>query len=1104
MPRTACSAFLESCATGAQSSERATAPAVETQAALDAAAAAAGVREVATSRVAGLVYFPRRPGELRLAWEVYVEDARTPNVFRTVLDAQTGEVLWRQNITLYDHIPAHGQAFTDESPNPNTPTGTSTGLVARTDTAFTGIASFPHNDPHFDWWNGSGEADRNTTRCNNVRAKQDRDGDNDDGEGFFTTVSENFNPALDLTMDPSVSVNAAITNLFYWNNILHDRFYRLGFDEAAGNFQSDNFGLGGSGGDPVQADAQDNRAPADPDDASLCNANMNTPGDGSSPRMQMFQCDHDGSLATPERDGDFDNPVIVHEFGHGVHSRLVPTQGFQVGNEGWGDYFAISFFAQPGDDLDANYELGWWLFGGGIRRQPYSTDQSVFTRTYADITDGAACAVGFCSNDNTDTCSEDEDCGAGNSCLFQACTFDTDCDSPPQPVDLGLCSPEVHNTGELWAETLWLMRANLVRKYGFDTGGRTADLLVIDGMKFSPDNPDFLEGRDGILEADGATNGGVNQCLIWNAFAKMGMGFSAVTIDEFDINPIEAFDTPSACTPNIQVNAPNEFGNVCPGHFGANQLTVFNNGTADLEVTSVERISGSGDITVDDLPATPVLVSPGAHMDFTVRCTPGMTGSKVAVIRIVSDDPDQPQIDITYRCNAPAATIDTLMANAGNFGNVCVGDHKDLDLTISNGGGCNLQVDGIVSNDADFLVPGVVSFPLLIEDGNSTAVPIRFQPSAIGPNSATLTIDSRTENDGLLADRLVNVSGNAPPGDINATGSTDFGDVCGGVQAEKQVSVCNTGLCTLNVSAAFLSQPGLPNVADCADFTIVNNPFPSAVSHDFCLPLTIRFTPTSDGPKSCDLVILSDDPDEGVVVMVVTAATPEASIDVPPDLPFPPEVMQNIGACSTTLPFPVSNTGNCPLNITGFSITQNPVEFALSGVPSFPIILQPGHIAGEGDLGAVFLPANLDRDILGQVTVSYVSDTVTGATTDVTRNFCGEGVRTGARILVRDGGVPLTTVKQIKIQRIVGNRNKPGVDTVGTFNDVPLVSVTPTLPCVPFRYHQEFGTVENPLMLVPGNYQVTVTAVIGGKNKKQTVAFDVATCDFNPTVIVDF
>jgi len=391
-------------------------------------------------------------------------------------------------------------------------------------------------------------------------------------------------------------------------------------------------------------------------------------------------------------------------------------------------------------------------------------------------------------------------------------------------------------------------------------------------------------------------------------------------------------------------------------------------------------------------------------------------------------------------------------------------------------------------------VPGVVAFPVSVEAGDALAVPIRYAPTNLGADNGTITVLSNAQND---TSATVGVSGLSEPGDVRVTGSTDFGDVCAGTLAEKIVSVCNVGHCDLAVTSVAFNPP-------CTDFTLINNPFPATVSPDSCQDVVIRFTPTSAGPKSCTLVITTDDPDQPVVQKTVTANTPAASIDVPPDMAFLPEVMQSVGSCQSSLPFPVSNTGTCNLTITNLAVSDNPSEFSLSGLPSFPIILEPGHIAGEGNLATVFAPLALDRDLTGRLTVTYVSDPITGVTTDVTRDVCGEGVRTGARVLVTAGGVPLQQVEQIKLTRLTANRNKNLLDTVDTARNLTLTAVTPAPPCSPFQYHREYGTVSNPIQLAPGSYQVTATAIVNNKRVRKTVGFDVATCDFNPTIVIGF
>jgi hypothetical protein len=95
---------------------------------------------------------------------------------------------------------------------------------------------------------------------------------------------------------------------------------------------------------------------------------------------------------------------------------------------------------------------------------------------------------------------------------------------PANPVhdsyaDIGTGGFQVHRDGEVWAATLWDLRQTL--------GAAIADRLVLQGMKFTPCSPSFLNARDGILTADQNLNGGANRCAIWQVFARHGMGVSA-------------------------------------------------------------------------------------------------------------------------------------------------------------------------------------------------------------------------------------------------------------------------------------------------------------------------------------------------------------------------------------------------------------------------------------------------------------------------------------------------------------------------------------------------------------------------------------------------
>jgi HYDIN/CFA65/VesB family protein len=432
-----------------------------------------------------------------------------------------------------------------------------------------------------------------------------------------------------------------------------------------------------------------------------------------------------------------------------------------------------------------------------------------------------------------------------------------------------------------------------------------------------------------------------------------------------------------------------------------------------------------------------------------------------------------------------------------DFGDVCIGETELRQIEVFNTGTSDLIVSSvapIAGSDPTFRVDPNPVRPVVIQPGSHVDFAVYCEPTTIGNHTATIRI---TSNDPDSPQFDVQATCTTPPGDIAVTGSTDFGQVCT-AGAEKTIAICNVGLCDLNVTSVSFDPP-------CPDFTIINNPFPAVVSHDACVDLTIRFTPTSVGPKSCTLRIVSDDPDEPVIVLQVTADVPLASIDVPTDLGFPPTVTQDVGACHTLLEFPISNTGECPLVITNVAISgTNAGDFFLVGLPSFPIILEPGHIVGEGDFRVGFAPTVVARHREATLTVTFETDPVTGATDDVARRLCGEGVRTGARVLVTNGAPSYPVVKSLKIQRINANRNRTRLDTVESLKDVALVTVAADPPCDGFQYHREYGTQTNPIQLLPGSYQVTAMVLDGGRHLMKTVGFDVHTCDFNPRVVIDF
>lgn len=197
---------------------------------------------------------------------------------------------------------------------------------------------------------------------NNVRAYLDRDNNNAPDAGGVSVTDGNFLTAANLTQTATTTQNQAVAvqNLFWLNNIIHDELYRHGFNEAAGNFQENNFGAGGLSSDSVDAEAQDG--------GGTNNANFATPSDGSNPRMQMYLW----TLTSPGRDGDLDSDIVWHEYGHGLTWRMIGSMSGSVPGaigEGMGDVLAI---LQNNEDRVGEYSTN---DPDGIRSTRYSLQQ---------------------------------------------------------------------------------------------------------------------------------------------------------------------------------------------------------------------------------------------------------------------------------------------------------------------------------------------------------------------------------------------------------------------------------------------------------------------------------------------------------------------------------------------------------------------------------------------------------------------------------------------------------------------------------------------------------------------------------------------------------
>ncbi len=158
------------------------------------------------------------------------------------------------------------------------------------------------------------------------------------------------------------------------------------------------------------------------------------------------------------------------------------------------------------------------------------------------------------------------------------------------------------------------------------------------------------------------------------------------------------------------------FGNVCLGSFVDQELTINNSGSCPLQVFNV--ISSSAEFVAPSVVSYPLTVGAGDSIALPIRFQPASFGAKAANITMISNDPAQTRI-IAISGTAPAPELDLIIANTGNFGEVCIGSFADEPLTLLNSGPCTLTVTNIASSASEFVVPNVMAYPIRIEPGTA-------------------------------------------------------------------------------------------------------------------------------------------------------------------------------------------------------------------------------------------------------------------------------------------------------------------------------------------------------------------------------------------------
>jgi hypothetical protein len=349
-----------------------------------------------------------------------------------------------------------------------------------------------------------------------------------------------------------------------------------------------------------------------------------------------------------ERDGDLDNTVVGHEWGHYLHHRLADCGGQQCSgmSEGWGDFNALMLLLREGDNRDGVYAMAPYAFADGtpnvayfgLRRFPYSRDRTKNDLSFRHIGDENALPTA----------------------------------TPGHPRN---ANSEVHNTGEVWATMMWEALNVLADEHGVTIARRRMSDYVVAGLLLTPPDATFTEARDAILTAASALDSD-DMLLMAAAFAGRGAGSCAVSpsnasstnagvVESGTLAAKLAISSLSLSDDGISCD---HDGYLDPGESGALRLTVANTGILAAESVSITATTTSTGVKLG-APLRLAALAPLSNASLSIPVTllptaPRNTNITISVHLAGQDtcDPAGVTVTLTVRTGvdeiANASTID--------------------------------------------------------------------------------------------------------------------------------------------------------------------------------------------------------------------------------------------------------------------------------------------------------------------------------------------------------------------------------------------------------------------------------------------------------------
>lgn len=367
------------------------------------------------------------------------------------------------------------------------------------------------------------------------------------------------------------------------------------------------------------------------------------------------------------------------------------------------------------------------------------------------------------------------------------------------------------------------------------------------------------------------------------------------------------------------------FGTIQVGYQQTLSETLTNSGGSTIDVTEV-KATGAG-FAVSGL-TLPLMLASGQSQSFSVTFTPQAAGTVSGSLSVVNTG-STPAVNISLSGGSQTAGALTPSPASLNFGSVQIGSNQALPETLTNTGGSTVTVTQVTPSGTGYSVSGL-NLPLILAAGANQAFSVTFTPTAAGTSSGSLAIVSDASN----AQLNVALSGNglAPGALTPSPSSLSFGNVQVGNYLQLSETLTNTGGVNVHISQATIAGTGFS----------MGSWAPQTLAPGQHYTFTVTFTPPSPGNDSGNVAIVSDasNANLGIPLSGTGTPVPQGQLAVTP-------TSLNFGNVSVGTNAQLNGTLTASVaSVTVNSDTLNNPVFALSGLPSYPIVIPAGQHVG--------------------------------------------------------------------------------------------------------------------------------------------------------------